>query len=42
MQATLLGLLGADLDAPSRAVLDQGPAKLECGDVVKAEGVGGA
>ena len=41
MQATLLGLLGGDLEAPGRAVLDQGPANLKSRNVGEAERVGG-
>ena len=41
VQATLLGLLGGDLEAPGRAVLDQGPANLESRNVVEAERIGG-
>ena len=41
VQATLLGLLGGDLDAPGRTVLDQGPANLKSRNVGEAERVGG-
>ena len=41
VQATLLGLLGGDLEAPGRAVLDQGSANLKSRNVGEAERIGG-